>query len=1484
MRRHLKARLASAVALLAAMLPALAYGALQFVECPAWSTARSAYLGSPTDAAKAYYEHSLTISEATVACTPFRDIQCTVSANSEATYDCVAYRQPTCSQVPWLMWAAGSGPNILGNNITTATNPGDGRTWCAFFVASGEPGKNGGGPDDDCPDCRNFKGNPVNVATGNKFQREVDVASSGEARLEFVRYYNSEPPFFERRVGRSWGHNWVRSIVVMGSSTRMAMRADGKYYTFRLVGGSWTSDVDVPYTLTPDSSGWKLVTSANETEVYSAAGLLTSVVSPSGKVTTLEYSDGTTSGAYGAVTEGTTNALPAGTLIRVIEFTGRTMQFFYNARGNIVRMIDPAGQTYLYGYNADFTLETVTYPGSQVRTYVYNESANTSGANLPIALTGITDENGARFATYKYNSNRLAISSEHAGGVEKYQFSYLSSSTATTDPLGTTLTSPFSLIQGVKQVTGNTRSCTGCGTATTETQTYDTNRYPTSFKDYNGNLTCQTYGARRVETARTEGLSGTGTCSSRVTTSATRTITTDWHPTWRIKKRTAEPLKITTLSYHGESGVSCAPAGASTQLLCSRTVQATTDTDGSAAFTATSDGAARTWAWTYNLEGQVLTANGPRTDVTDETSLTYYTADDPGGLYRKGDLATSTNALGHVTQFTEYDSAGRLLKSVDANGLETILEYWSRGWLKTRKMGSASAGYEIHSYLYDSVGQLSKVTQPDGSYVEYTFDNAHRLTDIEDGLGNRIHYTLDNMGNRTLEESFDPSSTLARAHSRVIDGLNRVWKDIGGTTPLTQITQSGFDANGNVTSILDPLSRTTLQEFDALNRLKAVKDPFNGTANPTSYSYNRQGVLTQVTDPTGLSTTYAVNGHGETTGLSSPDTGSTGFTFDPAGNMLTKTDARGVLATYSHDALNRVTQIVYPDQTVMYTWDTCTNAKGRLCSISDRSGTTSYTLDLWGRVTGKSQTVATLTQSMGYAFNSAGQLSTITTPSGRAVVYTYANGRPVSVAVNGVNVLTGVVYEPFGPNGGWTWGNSTGGTPNTHTRVHDKDYRATRVTSDLPVSGVQPYFDKQFTWDQMSRIGAIADLANSSLNASYGFDALDRVTSATQGSASWGYTYNGIGDRLTATVGAASTTYGYFSGTHRLQSLSGAQTKSYSLDAAGNMTGDGMTWIYGGDNRPTSAGSTAFLINALGQRVKKTTGSSAVRFVYDESGRLWGEYDASGALVQEIIWLNDLPLAVLRDNGSGGTNIFYIHPDHLGTPRAITRATDNQFVWKWDNTEPFGNSAPDENPSSLGTFSFNLRFPGQYYDVETGKHYNYFRDYDANLGRYIQSDPIGPKGGPNTYAYVSGDPFRLTDPKGLAQWNGVGRSLDLGPYSRDEIELESECKCGIKIRIKVVANFLGPSIGGAALGYGASFEDSFSCPNPMAFEGPAFKASAGLAFRFGGGFGFSNLGAASSSPSFGASEGLGAGAGISFGSSKVTVLSVMKCNSPNCPR
>jgi RHS repeat-associated protein len=155
---------------------------------------------------------------------------------------------------------------------------------------------------------------------------------------------------------------------------------------------------------------------------------------------------------------------------------------------------------------------------------------------------------------------------------------------------------------------------------------------------------------------------------------------------------------------------------------------------------------------------------------------------------------------------------------------------------------------------------------------------------------------------------------------------------------------------------------------------------------------------------------------------------------------------------------------------------------------------------------------------------------------------------------------------------------------------------------------------------------------------------------------------------------------------------------------------------------------------------------------------------------------------------------------------------------------------PDENPSGLGAFDLPLRLPGQYFDVETGLHYNYYRDFDPSLGRYGESDPVGLRGGLNTYAYVSGRPLDSYDPDGLVKWKGWYRTYTLVAYSRDEYELESECKCGIKVTARVIVDSFGKGFGAAASQGDVAFEDHFSCPNAMAFAGLAlgFTAQAGV--------------------------------------------------------
>ena len=146
-------------------------------------------------------------------------------------------------------------------------------------------------------------------------------------------------------------------------------------------------------------------------------------------------------------------------------------------------------------------------------------------------------------------------------------------------------------------------------------------------------------------------------------------------------------------------------------------------------------------------------------------------------------------------------------------------------------------------------------------------------------------------------------------------------------------------------------------------------------------------------------------------------------------------------------------------------------------------------------------------------------------------------------------------------------------------------------------------------------------------------------------------------------------------------------------------------------------------------------------FIYDESGHVLGEYDANGNPVQEHIYVDDRPVAVAVTS-SGTTTIDYVTTDQLDTPRDITDGS-GAVIWTW-NSDPFGNGQP------TGSITYNLRFPGQYLDTETGLHYNNARYYSPTIGRYYESDPIGLAGGVNTYAYVRGNPLRWSDRAGLA--------------------------------------------------------------------------------------------------------------------------------------
>jgi len=1197
-----------------------------------------------------------------------------------------------------------------------------------------------------CPKC----GNPITPSTGNKFQLETDYVGTGEYPLRFERYYNSQlrwsettSNYFgdssasngralprkqgatsspsgtqERRdamrwvnqgldiIGANWRHTYQRSIYYVeansaGASTAFAFRHDGRVLIFTEKAGTYYAQPDINDRVVGNkTTGWTYtIADTEEVETYDPDGRLLSIRDRGGSTHTLQY------GADGR-------------LASVADDFGHTLTFTYAQEGGangvdfqLVTMTDPAGAIYQYAYDSAPALSSVTYPDGAIRQYVMGGRA----------LTDIIDENGATYATFTYNQYGEATGSTHALNAGKVTISYTKNgwvnwgNATVVDALNTSRLYQFTPVHGVPRLTAVSQpAASGSGTVS-QAFGYDVNGNTNKRVDFRGTLSCYSFDlARNLETSRTEGLTGTS-CPGTAVANVTRTTTTQWSPSFRQATQidvyagataTGTPLRRTVFTYY--------PNG----LLQTRSVIDLTVTPN----------VTRTWSYSYDSYGRLLTENGPRTDVNDVTTYTYYTCTSGNEC---GRLHTITDAASHVTTYNTYNGNGLPLTITDANNVVTTLAYDSRMRLVSRQIGSETTGF-----TYWPTGLIKRQTLPDGSYVEHSYDAAHRLTQIADGLGNRIVYSLDAMGNQTAENLYDPSNALSQTRTEVFNSLNQLAQHLmaAGTPAVT--TSFVYDDNGNQVSISAPMARGSTSQYDRLNRLAQSTVAGGGTS---IYSYDANDNLKSVQDPRALVTAYQYNAFGDVKQTTSPDTGTTNSTYDSGGNLATRTDARNKTGTYSYDALNRVTSIAYPDKTVSYGYDAGANGVGRLTSASDANHSLAWTYDAQGRVTGRTQVVGSVSKSVTYGYNAGGQLATITTPSGYAIGYQYTNNRITRVIVNGMYMVDGVTYQPFGPVKGWTWNNGT-----QVVRSYDTDGRTTGVTSAGSVT---------LGYDDASRITSSTDLQDSAKSWSYGYDSEDRLTSAIRSGLTQSWTYDLNGNRLTE-GGATPSTFSVWPTSNRLSSISGAAARVFNYSASGAVTADGVhAFTYDDSDRLISVSGTgtgSYVYNALGQRVKKVTANGTVYFQYDEAGHLIGEYDGSGGLIQEIVWMDDTPVLTLRPS-SCGLAIFYIHTDHLNTPRKIAERSSPQIVWRWDS-DPFGTSSPDEDADGDSAASFfNLRFAGQYFDDESGLHYNYMRDYDPAIGRYAESDPIGLVASLNTYAYVDGNPVSFFDSAGLAR-------------------------------------------------------------------------------------------------------------------------------------
>jgi YD repeat-containing protein len=637
-------------------------------------------------------------------------------------------------------------------------------------------------------------GNPISIGSGNKYQREVDYANGA---LTVDRHYNSMGSAAEINIGNKWRFGFDRSVRVsrinnVATGWVDVQRPDGKLYSFKQNAGAFLVDSDVSDRLTQlrdvngNAIGWQIVASrSQETERYALDGKLNSVTTLGGETTFFTYT--------------------GDKLTTITDQYGRKITLQYDSLGRVSGFIDPSGAAYSYEYVAEASnlidlaaanLVQVNYPDGKSKKYQYDVGVDTQATNFSSALTGIIDEKGNNFAKFVYGTAsqaKLAVSTERFGGVEKYSIALSGGATNildVTDPLGTVRKHWFAQVQGVWRLSDLDQPCgtPGCSGTVRSTQTYDANANITSRTHFSNIKTCYAYDlTRNLETTRVEGLASSASCptalSATTQTPPARKTTTTWHPTYRLPATITEPVaggsKVTTNTYDTSGNL---------------TQRQVTTPSGS-----------RTWNWTYDQYGRVLTATDPLGRVSTNTYYPNTEAQNVSIPNSRGMLASATNPLGHTVTITAYNPHGQPLSITDANGLATSMTYDAR-----QRMTSRTVGNETTTYQYDGVGQLTKVTLPDASYLTYTYDGAHRLTQIQDGLNNKITYTLDNIGNRTAEYVTDASGALARTRSRVYDALNRLQKDIGGATPATQVTQYTYDNNGNQTGMTVSVRPTPL--------------------------------------------------------------------------------------------------------------------------------------------------------------------------------------------------------------------------------------------------------------------------------------------------------------------------------------------------------------------------------------------------------------------------------------------------------------------------------------------------------------------------------------------------------------------------------------------------------------------------------------------------------------------------------------------------
>jgi len=1111
------------------------------------------------------------------------------------------------------------------------------------------------------------RGNPIQIVNGNKYQAESDLRSSSVSGLHFQRYYNSQSndptslgnnwrdnymaaftpfypptPTFKSSSNQSseystaqdacqsgWAqikdqytsplyknavaiyengqcnlynnNKFIRTISVYSTLLLKASdieydayRPDGRVVRFKPASGNTYLAKGMPgMRLTKTTDGFELIRPDNTVEIY-VGTQLQSITHPDGIQEILHY---------------TNNLLDS-----VTDNVGNVLNFTYNADNRIASVNYNGVQQWGYRYDANGNLQYVDNPDGTTRQYLYEN------ASYVHALTGIDDERNKRFASFSYDSQGRAITTYHATNVERVDLTYNGDgSTTVTNSRNVASTYTFDdTIVGKEINTVTGPGCTSCGLGNSSFE----------FDITNDLLSAKTIHGLRTEYYNYDANGNPGYIIYAAGTAQARRTDYTYDPRFISKTATkTEPSvcatgnKVTTYGYDDFAD------------LTSITI------DG---FTPDCTAISRTTTLQYNGPlHQLSLIDGPRTDVIDVTTFEYY-LDDPSEGNNRARLKSVTLANGTVARDNiQYSATGKILGETRPNGLTLSYTYYPGNDRLQTLTQSDGTGSRTTRWTYLPTGEVETITLGDGSLdatsLTFDYDEARRLKRITDALGNYIEYTLDTEDNQTARNIHDTNGTLRRALSQTFD----VYDKLESATQENESYQYTFAPDGTLSNDTDGNLTNGTYSYDALKRLMTITQDVGGsdtsTANAlTTYGYDVHDNLTSVTDPNNGGTTYTYDDLGNQLSVTSPDTYNKVMTYDAAGNLITLNDFKNGVFQYHYDALNRLVSLDEPRATnnTVYTYDTCANGVGRLCSVTQGTTTVSYAYDGFGDVTSH--------QSIQYAYDVLGRVKTMTYPSGNSVTYHYAaNGQvdTVDAVINGVpqSLASNINYAPFGPITSLTYGNGA-----QLTQAFDTAYR-------MQSQSIPGVYQRDYTqYDGNGNLKAMSIVGQASNNA-YSYDALNRVTGATGTFGSQTFHYDLNGNRTQAVNDGTTDDYSYTPNTNRLIYINSADV---STNVLGNIDFiHGIPLGYDAFNRVIGTSGVTYQYNGLNQRIGKTVNNVPTTYLYGLRGELLAELDGNGQTQAEYYYLNGKPLAatltsvtpppvvsdIIIDDGTAGT-------------------------------------------------------------------------------------------------------------------------------------------------------------------------------------------------------------------------------------------------------